>query len=298
MKNKLKSIFLLALSAGVLATSCSDDDNTGASMINFTSPTVTLTTADNNIVIDESMIDPDLGYVITVTASIPETVFVDLHIPLVQTGGTGDSGDYTAGTIIISSGQTSNSADITIWRDCESGVEGTETLTFSYADNIANAVMTPFDIDVTVENDWVNDLLLMTFDWGGELTYNSGLPSENTIEFCSIDLDYLLFDSDGNFLGYIAGTGDCPEEAEIEGLDDGLYFVVADVYDNPFSSPAYDGPTTDIPQTVTWSQCGFPDTTGEFVVSNITTATPDGTAVPVALLEVAGGYNYTVSIYE
>ncbi|MBF62513.1 MAG: hypothetical protein CMP05_11010, partial [Xanthomarina sp.] len=98
MKNKLKSIFLLALSAGVLATSCSEDDHTGASMINYTSPTVTLSTASTSVVVDESMIDPDLGYVIEVTASIPEPVFVDLHIPLVQTGGTADSSDFTAGT--------------------------------------------------------------------------------------------------------------------------------------------------------------------------------------------------------
>ncbi len=295
MKNKLKSIFLLALSAGVLATSCSEDDHTGASMINYTSPTVTLSTASTSVVVDESMIDPDLGYVIEVTASIPEPVFVDLHIPLVQTGGTADSSDFTAGTIVITSGHTSASANVTIWRECESGVEGDETLEISFADNIANAKMSPFSMDISIENDWVNDVIEITFDWSGELTYDSGLPSENTIDFCSIDIDYIITDDLGNALGYIAGTGDCPEIAEVSGLADGTYFIIAELYDQPFSAPEYDGPLTTIPQTVTWMQCGFPATTGEFSNELLTTATPTGDVLPIAVLEVTGGYNYTVS---
>ena len=286
MKNKLKSIFLLALSAGVLATSCSEDDHTGASMINYTSPTVTLSTASTSVVVDESMIDPDLGYVIEVTASIPEPVFVDLHIPLVQTGGTADSSDFTAGTIVITSGHTSASANVTIWRECESGVEGDETLEISFADNIANAKMSPFSMDISIENDWVNDVIEITFDWSGELTYDSGLPSENTIDFCSIDIDYIITDDLGNALGYIAGTGDCPEIAEVSGLTDGTYFIIAELYDQPFSAPAYDGPLTTIPQTVTWMQCGFPATTGEFSNELLTTATPTGDVLPIAVLEV------------
>ncbi|MCB0388814.1 MAG: hypothetical protein KDD23_09185 [Winogradskyella sp.] len=295
MKNKLKSIFLLALSAGVLATSCSEDDHTGASMINYTSPTVTLSTASTNVVVDESMIDPDLGYVIEVTASIPEPVFVDLHIPLVQTGGTADSSDFTAGTIVITSGHTSASANVTIWRECESGVEGDETLEISFADNIANAKMSPFSMDISIENDWVNDVIEITFDWSGELTYDSGLPSENTIDFCSIDIDYIITDDLGNALGYIAGTGDCPEIAEVSGLADGTYFIIAELYDQPFSAPEYDGPLTTIPQTVTWMQCGFPATIGEFSNDLLTTATPTGDVLPIAVLEVTGGYNYTVT---
>lgn len=294
MKNKLKSIFLLALSAGVLATSCSEDDHTGASMINYTSPTVSLTSSENNVVIDESTIDPDDGYVISVTASIAEPVFADIHIPLVQTGGTGDSGDFEAGTIIIVSGTTSASANVTILLDCESGVEGDETLAIGAANNIANANMNPFTLNVSIENDWVNDLLVMEIDWHGELTYNSGLPSENTIEFCDIDLDYLLADGTG-ILGYVAGTGDCPEVPELSGFADGTYYILAEVYDNPFSSAAYDGPDTVITQSISWSQCGFPDTTGAFDNSLMMTSTPDGTQIPVATIEISGGYNYTVT---
>jgi hypothetical protein len=289
MKNKFKSIFLLALSAGVLATSCSEDDNTGASMINFTSPTVTLTTANNNVVVDESMIDPDLGYSIAVTASIPEPVFADLHIPLVQTGGTGDSADFTAGTIIISSGQTSASANVTIWRECESGVEGDETLTISYADNIANAVMTSFALNISIENDWINDNLLLEFDWAGSFTYDASVPAEVTIDFCDVDLDILLADAGGNILGYLAGTGDCPEEAELSGMPNGTYYVLAEVYDNPFAALGINEP---MPITTSYTQCGF-DTEGSFSDSIMNTDTPNGDIFPIATITISG-YNYTV----
>ena len=42
-------------------------------------------------------------------------------------------------------------------------------------------------------------------------------------------------------------------------------------------------------------QCGFPATTGEFSNELLTTATPTGDVLPIAVLEVTGGYNYTVS---
>lgn len=291
MKNKLKSIFLLALSAGVLATSCSEDDHTGASMINYTSPTVTLSTASTNVVVDESMIDPDLGYEIEVTASIPEPVFVDLHIPLVQTGGTADSSDFSAGTIVITSGHTSAATNIVIYNTCDTGVEGNETLTVSFADNIANAKMTPFSMDISIENDWVNDVIEFEFDWSGELTYTAGVPAEVTIDFCDADIDFALADNGGNVLGYIAASASCPEEGGFSGLPDGTYFILAEVYDNPFSGL---GLTDAMPITTTYSQCGF-DTAGSFVNSVLNTATISGDVIPLATVEISGGYNYTVT---
>lgn len=291
MKNKLKSIFLLALSAGVLATSCSEDDHTGASMINYTSPTVTLSTASTNVVVDESMIDPDLGYEIEVTASIPEPVFVDLHIPLVQTGGTADSSDFSAGTIVITSGHTSATTNIVIYNTCDTGVEGNETLTVSFADNIANAKMTPFSMDISIENDWVNDVIEFEFDWSGELTYTAGVPAEVTIDFCDADIDFALADNGGNVLGYIAASASCPEEGGFSGLPDGTYFILAEVYDNPFSGL---GLTDAMPITTTYSQCGF-DTAGSFVNSVLNTATISGDVIPLATVEISGGYNYTVT---
>lgn len=310
MKNKLKSIFLLALSAGVLATSCSEDDHTGASMINYTSPTVTLSTASTNVVVDESMIDPNdegEGYEIEVTASIPEPVFADIHIPLVQTGGNADSSDFSAGTIVITSGHTSASANVTIWRECESGVEGDETLTIGYADNIANANMTPFSLDITIE-DWVNDALEISLTWEGSYEFTDQAGSDVVIDFCNIDVDTVLTDDMGNALAYISGTSDCNEIGEISGLPDGTYYIVADVYDNPHFGQYIDSDgeivNQSVPFTTSYSQCGFPGTSGSFVTEGLTTETVTpptanhvllGVSFGLATVEVTGGYNYVVT---
>ncbi|TYA53271.1 hypothetical protein [Formosa maritima] len=287
MKNKLKSIFLLALSAGVLATSCSEDDHTGASMINYTSPTVTLSTASNDVVVDESMIDPDLGYNIAVTATIAEPVFADLHIPLVQTGGTADSDDFSAGTIIITAGHTSAMAYVTINRN--GYAEGTDTLTIGEGDNIANANVSPFTLNVTINDDYINDLLELTFDWSGTYTYNAGIPAEVTIDFCDIDMDFPLADAAGNILGYIAGTADCPEHGELDGLADGTYIVIAELYDNPFAGLGTNQP---LPITMSWHQEAFSD--GELVSPGFNTEDTGG-AIAVAYIEVVNGYNYTIT---
>jgi len=293
MKNKFKSIFLLALSVGVLATSCSEDDHTGASLINYTSPNVSLTASENNVVIPESTIDPDDGYVITVTASIAEPVFTDIHIPLVQTGGNAGSGDFTSGTIIILSGLTSASTDVTFWLNCENGDDGDKTLELGAADNISNVNMDDFTLNVNIMNDWINDVLALTFAWDGELTYD-GTIGEVTISFCDVDLDFPLTDDMGNVLGYIAGSGDCPEEGELSGLADGTYYIIAEVYDNPFEA---EGLTDVIPVTTSYSQCGF-DTEGSFENSTFNAGTPSNDAFPIAIVEVSGGYNYTITPWQ
>lgn len=291
MKKINKMLFLVALSVGIFTTSCSEDDYTGASMINYSSPTVTLSTASTNVVVDESAIPEDGEFVIPVTASISEPVLADIHIPLVQTGGTADAHDFDLGTMIITSGTTSATTNIVIYNTCDTGVEGNETLTVSFADNIANAKMTPFSMDISIENDWVNDVIEFEFDWSGELTYTAGVPAEVTIDFCDADIDFALADNGGNVLGYIAATASCPEAGGFSGLPDGTYFILAEVYDNPFSGL---GLTDTMPITTTYSQCGF-DTAGSFVNSVLNTATISGDVIPLATVEISGGYNYTVT---
>ncbi|WP_417858979.1 hypothetical protein [Xanthomarina gelatinilytica] len=291
MKKINKMLFLVALSVGIFTTSCSEDDYTGASMINYSSPTVTLSTASTNVVVDESAIPEDGEFLIPVTASISEPVLADIHIPLVQTGGTADAHDFDLGTMIITSGTTSATTNIVIYNTCDTGVEGNETLTVSFADNIANAKMTPFSMDISIENDWVNDVIEFEFDWSGELTYTAGVPAEVTIDFCDADIDFALADNGGNVLGYIAATASCPEAGGFSGLPDGTYFILAEVYDNPFSGL---GLTDTMPITTTYSQCGF-DTAGSFVNSVLNTATISGDVIPLATVEISGGYNYTVT---
>lgn len=294
MKNINKLFFLLALSAGVITTSCSEDDNTGGSLINYTSPNVTITTESNNVVVDESAIDPEEGYTIVVSASIQEPVKANIYIPLVQTGGTAGSDDYSIGDDIeIKAGTTSGSTTITIWQDCESGVEGDETLTISYVGPTTNANVSPFSMNISIENDFVNDVIDFTFDWSGEFTYTSPTPSEVTIDFCEADLDFVLADVDGNTLGYIAGTASCPEAGGFSGLPDGTYIILAEVYSSPFNAAALN---ETMPITVSYDQCGFGG--GSFVNEVLNTDTLAGDVIPIATVEVTGGYNYTVTPWE
>ncbi|WP_417867017.1 hypothetical protein [Xanthomarina gelatinilytica] len=292
MKKILKQITLLSLT-GLLFVGCSEDDYTGLSQIDYSKRTVTLTSSSNNVTFDETLIDPDDAstYSVTVTANISEAAPVNIVIPLVQTGGTGDSGDFSAGTITIPAGFTSASTTVEILQDCESGVEGNETLEIGAANNIANANVNPFTLNITIENDWVNDVIEFEFDWSGELTYTAGVPAEVTIDFCDADIDFALADNGGNVLGYIAATASCPEAGGFSGLPDGTYFILAEVYDNPFSGL---GLTDTMPITTTYSQCGF-DTAGSFVNSVLNTATISGDVIPLATVEISGGYNYTVT---
>ena len=292
MKKILKQITLLSLT-GLLFVGCSEDDYTGLSQIDYSKRTVTLTSSSNNVTFDETLIDPDDAstYSVTVTANISEAAPVNIVIPLVQTGGTGDSGDFSAGTITIPAGFTSASTTVEVLQDCESGIEGDETLEIGAANNIANANVNPFTLNITIENDWVNDVIEFEFDWSGELTYTSGVPAEVTIDFCDADIDFALADAGGNILGYIAATAGCPEVGGFSGLPDGNYFILAEVWDNPFEG---EGLTEPMSITTTYSQCGF-DTAGSFVNSALTTATISGDIIPIATVQISGGYNYTVT---
>lgn len=300
MKNIFKTLSLL-LATSVLFYSCSDDDNTGASMVNYISPTVTLSTASTNVVVDESAIDPATGHAITITASIPEAVTANLYVYLEQTGGTADSNDYSFdGVIEIKAGNTSGSANVTIWQDCESGVEGDETLTIGYVGPTANANVSPFSLNISIENDWVNDALEVSVTWEGTYTYDASY-GEVTLNFCDIDMDTILLDGAGNLIDYIAGTSACTEVGELTGLADGTYYVLVDMYENPLTGAGNLG--LDIPLTTSWSQCGFPDTAGSFETLGFTSnvgpvSNPHAigeVAVIVATIELTGGYNYTVS---
>ncbi|MCX7547876.1 hypothetical protein OS188_07915 [Xanthomarina sp. F1114] len=293
MKNIFKTLSII-LTTTVLFYSCSEDDVTGASMINYTSPTVTLTTASTNVVVDESAIDPDTGHVIAVSASIPEPVMANLYIYLEQTGGTAGSGDYSInGPIEIKAGTTTGSTSVTIYQDCESGVEGDETLTIANVSPTTNANVTPFSMDISIENDYVNDVIEFEFDWSGEYTYTSDVPSEVTIDFCESDLDFVLADANGNALGYIAGTASCPEAGGFGGLPDGDYIILAEVYSSPFSAEGLNVP---MPISVSYDQCGFSG--GSFVNEVLNTDTLAGDVIPIATVTVSGGYNYTVTPWE
>lgn len=286
MKNINKILFLLTLSSFVFITSCNEDDHTGDSIINYSKPTVTLSGMDATI--DENSIDSDAPPTINVTASISAPVQVDIHIPLVQTGGSANGDDFSAGTIVIVSGDTSASTDVTILKTGD--VEGSETLEIGAADNIANANLNPFTLNITINDDYINDVLDIELNWDGEVEYEDDNTTA-TYNFCAMDFDLLIFDATtGMDTGvYDGATTACPESVGFTGLPDGDYILVVSLYENPYAAL---GLGESVPVTINYNQEFF-DTNGSITINDYSTDSTSGD-IPVAIV-TKNGYNYTVT---
>ncbi|MGB4743002.1 MAG: hypothetical protein WBH49_05110 [Flavobacteriaceae bacterium] len=77
----------------------------------------------------------------------------------------------------------------------------------------------------------------------------------------------------------------------LSGLADGSYFLVVDLYDNPFSTLNTGHP---LPITLNISQEYFPETETTIIHNGYTTDSSSGLQA-IATLDVVGGYNYTVT---
>ncbi|WP_452228652.1 MULTISPECIES: hypothetical protein [unclassified Lacinutrix] len=294
MKKTIKNIALL-LFTGIIFTACDNDDATGDSIIDYSSVEVTLSSTMNNTVIDESLIDPDDLPVVTLTATIAEPNPLSLRVPIViANSSTADADDFIMAELIIPALQTSATIEIEIAKN--GYVEGNETLVLTGVD-AAGMTVTPFELTIDIENDYINDVLDLTLSWDGE--FENGDLTLTSI--CAIDYDIVLANSAGAIVSYIAGTADCPEVGSISGLADGTYYILADMYENPYSG---DGFTDTIPLTLEYSQEYF-TTSGVITNANHTLGTVQSThdavgnsafdaAAGIAIIEVSG-YNYTVT---
>ena len=250
---KLKNIYIIAILLTIGLVSCDSDDNaTGHSNVNFTAPTATYAIIGNNLNlnVDESLRDPaaDEQDVVTgiykygvfiVEATIPEAVQFDTYIDLTQTGGTASSSDFEVERIKIPALQTTGTGKITILRTGD--LEGDETLVISSNTNSTNINGTQ-DFTFEINNDYLNDNLELTIDWCGEYDFEyevaGGVTGHLTGDLGdSIDIDVAVYDSAfTNIDSASAGTASCPEVCEFEGLADGTYYVVIDVYANSLAS--------------------------------------------------------------
>ncbi|MFL0354062.1 hypothetical protein [Xanthomarina sp. GH4-25] len=275
MKKINKLLFLFALCTGVITTSCSEDDYTGDSMINFTAPTVALASS-SAVDVPESMIDPGDGYDVSVTVSIPEAVKADIYIPLVKTGGTLGSDYYELGTIALAAGSTSGTGVVTVW---DSGMAGAKTLQVGASDNVANANVNDFTVSINLVDDTLNSVL----DWSGEV-----VSGGNTYSLCDVDFDLLVMDSMGNDTGiYDAATGDCPEYLNFDStLADGVYTLVVSLYDNPLSSL---GLGAEMPVTLNYNGSA----NGTIILDDYTTNSTSGD-IEVATV-TKNGFSFTVT---
>jgi len=294
MKKILKYIPLAGVGLALaLLNSCSEnDDHQGASLVkNYTPYNITLTVNENNVTIDEASIleEEEEELVYTVTATIPETSPVDYVIDLVQTGGSADAGDYEADVIVIPTGLTSGTGNITFHPSGD--VEGNETLTLKAVPR-GNAVTNDFVFTATITNDYINDVMSVSVDWAGEYSETDDSGVQTSFEFCDMDFDLYILDSDMNTTDIYAESGDCPETLDISGLPNGTYYLYLSLWSNPFSAL---GTSEDVPITVTYNQDVI-GTSGEFTLSEIfNTGSADGEDAILATIEISNSYEYTIT---
>lgn len=281
-----KFLLLFALSAIIL--SCEEDDQTGDSQIEFSRSTITLTTSSPSV-FDESSIDSEdpSTYQITVEATIPEPQPVNAVVELYQTAGTATSSDYSFGKITIPAGYTSASGTVDILQTGD--IEGEETLTIS-GKSVANFDVASFSHDVTIENDYINDQLELTLSWEGSAEHGD----LSITSFCDIDFDLQIYDSAFNSLGYVLATSSCPENDVLYGLPDGTYYLVSELYDNPYSGLGY---TDAINLTLSWSQEYFEETQGSITSTDFNLGSTPTVGGLIVVLEVTNGYEYTLSAF-
>ena len=301
MKKLIKYMGVAALSFGLL-TSCNEDDHTGLSQINYTAVPVTLSSSENNSVLSEDVISAD-GYSIDITATIIDPVPVDLHIPLVQTAGNADANDYefsSSNTIVIPAGSTMASTTLII--HATGNTEGDESLTISSAPaaQVANAIVSPFELNIDIVDDYVDYSFNLDFEWDGYVFPEDPIE-DSDLSFCDgLDVDFYFLNSSFSDTGiYDAATGACPEHLSIDAsaFADGTYYIYADLWSNAYTSAGYG---LDVPLTFTYSQ----GVDGEFYAENVSSPTfkyntddSAGAGDFVMEFEIVSGIVTSVTVY-
>lgn len=259
---KIKLNYLLLSSllvAGFSITSCSSsDDATGNSVLEVNDgmasvvPVSQFLTLNAVNYVNEGGSDRNLTYAVTLQQVQP----VDVHVRVSFESGTATEGeDFDYDTeVVIPAWSLSGTGKITILGDTED--ESMETFTLKIG-SVYDANIDLADTTVSFEITDFGDLNI-SFAW------DTVIPGF-TLGLCDIgyDVDVLILDSNGNQAAsqvWAAATGDCPEtltlnmsENEDEGLVDGIYTLVFNVYDDgTLASNAL--PVFDIPMTVTYSR--------------------------------------------
>ena len=235
MTTKYKNILFSGLLASVIlvTTGCSlseQEDYTGTSTLTASSPTVTIQADDfQNI----PGVEKDETYTYTVTLSEPQ--IADVKIQVFQSGGTAtEHEDFDLGehTLTIPAYETSTTGSITTYADTDP--EDSETLQITIGDETtANVIFTPQVYDFVLDNYEEVDLNI-TFDWDMGIEWNGNTYGTHD----NIDLDFEVYDADGNFIAdYQAQTGDTPETflMTLEDYPNGTYHFYHFLWSNGFA---------------------------------------------------------------
>ncbi len=245
----MKKIFKIKglIVALLLVASCgSDDDSNSVSTVPYSKVDITVSSDENNVIVMENAIAGSQSYTITATIDEPQ----ELHyvINLMQTDGNAtENVDFDFDhQIIISPGDTSGIAHVNVYPTGDIEEDEYFTISASLENNYAN-LANSFNFSGTITDDYVDPSLELTMSWDGSAT--SGDVSIES--FCGIDFDLLLYDANFGQLGYVLGTADCPEHDYLPALADGTYYLVADLYENPFKDLGF---TDTIPLVLDYNQ--------------------------------------------
>lgn len=283
MKKHILYIFLISLAF----TSCDDNENYTVAIQSYRPITIDISVSENNVIVDESaIIGSRVAY--EVTATLPEAQSLDYVINFEQNGGTSDSDDFTTDNIIIRAGELSGKSNIEILKT--GNIEGNETLSIKAVTFEETAKLSgEIEFKATIENDFIDDTLSFSTTWSGNTTFTGPGATEITLDFCSMDFDVSLYTTAGAFVRYLGATGSCTETGSTpQGLPDGEYYYVLDLYANDFT--AY-GLTTGVPITVTYNQSN--SDSGTFTTNLYNLASPTGKTAIAKITK--SGYNFTIN---
>ncbi|MBT1689624.1 Calx-beta domain-containing protein [Dawidia soli] len=217
---KLYSRYISILGLAAAFAACSDDDQTGDSILTPTAPTVNITIDHPEV----TMLEKDSTFTFTVTLSTPQIVDVAVYVNV--TGGDATEGeDFTYTSLLkIPANRTSASGQVKILAD--DLPEDSETLTITIGDaQTENATITPRTMSFTIQNVSSGDLPL-TLSWNGTLFDATGAPIDPDD---IADMILYITDLDGNVLETIDGAS-YEEFLMSSDFEDGEYLVKAGVF--------------------------------------------------------------------
>jgi len=178
-----------------------------------------------------------------------------------QKGGTANSEDYTAFPAVLQPYTKSVDLMIITWQDFD--FTATETIqgeigVYSIADRYLLNPLTVNPTPVTVTlNNYVGQLTV-DFYWGKDITI---LVVGTFSTTNNVDFDIWYADAEGfdpadvwlTYIDYIAATGNHPESVSFEGIPNGTYYLIANLWSNAFAGS---GVNTTIPITCVFNRQG------------------------------------------
>ena len=222
-------------------------------------------------------------------------VTVDLAATDESTATEGEDFDLSTHQISVSALERAGSFEISVHSDYEA--EGDETVILSFTPHDPHGLPLPAESLVLTIRDSIYPVAVQV-DWSGTFMYAGG-----TYGLCAnADIDFWIEDSNGNVVdGYQAATGACPETSFDDGYADGVYNIIADLYDNGlFGAPDIDtigipmrvslfkgGVVSDTKTTIKYSTDDYSQVT---LWTAYTPSDPDGDALEtIGSIRVSGG---------